>query len=90
MFCKSLNIPLCFVCTWQKNHDISTLVQSKCWIEWWKDEFDLKDKNNMKSYIKTIIKTEGFEGDYFIYLKEAIKLYYPEYIEWLEKVIVLI
>jgi hypothetical protein len=91
MLCKSLNIPLCFVCNWAQNHDVSKLYQSKCWIEWWKYEFDLKHQSEIKNYIKSVIRTEGFEYNFYsLYLKEAIKLYYPQYYDWLEKVIILI
>jgi hypothetical protein len=64
------------------------LTQSLCWIEWWGKEFNYWQ--DMKVSLVGVIKTEGFEGQYFIYLKEAIKLYKPEYYEYLEKITLLI
>jgi len=87
MLCKSLNITLCPVCL-RQDKTLSS-IQSSCWIEWWKEELN-NNSNNIKSYIKAVIKTEGFEDYYFLYLTQAIKLYYPEYFEWLEKMTLLI
>lgn len=89
MLCEFLNIPLCSVCLHSINSSRLKLIQSKCWVQWWQEELN-NNSNNMKSYLKSIIETEGFEGYYFIYLTEAIKLYYPEYSEWLEKMTLLI
>lgn len=91
MLCKSLNIKLCPICVFKSVHDgqdSSRFMQSDCWIEWWGKEFKLWE--DVKTSLVSTIKTEGFEGRYFIYLKEAIKLYKPEYSEYLEKITLLI
>jgi len=88
MLCKSLNISLCYVCSFKSAHPMVKLHQSICWIEWWGNEFESWE--NIKASLASTIKTEGFEGNYFIYLKEAIKLYKPEYSEYLDKISLLI
>jgi hypothetical protein len=88
MNCKDLNIDLCPWCSLPDAHTYSA-PDPRCWINWWRVEFELSD-NNVKQYIIATIKTKNLDGWHYIYLSAAIKQFHPELIEWFDKIMVLI
>lgn len=85
MNCKELNMdPICISCEIKSTVNYAN---SSCWIEWWKQEFIT---NGVQPTILTSMKAGNMDDYHYFFLRAAIEHSCPEYIEWLDKMIILI
>jgi hypothetical protein len=83
--CKELNLPLCWWCSRKKNiGDCSTILYYRL----------LRGHNDVSSFMIKYIKSDGFFGDNpannIIYMRAAIEQVKPEYLDFFDKMAILL
>lgn len=86
MKCKEAGIGLCMVCWWSRE-GIEPDDRHICYVEDWINVFHTKD--NLKEYLINLLR-EASQGFNMEYAEAALKVEFPEYYEWCQKMKVLL
>ena len=82
--CIEENINLCWVCE-------QDLTLARCSILFFKDAIQSPlHKDDIKQYVVDVLQRKRGFAEKPIYLRKALELYYPEYVEFYDKMLVLI
>jgi hypothetical protein len=81
MRCKEANIKPCLNCS--KGH--LTISKTDCWLEGYKKYMDDNSKEDVKAYFIRLL----FYREWIFYFRKAVELYHPEYLDMVDKILIL-